>query len=124
MKENKCRYITSAKYSMVQRMLYPIEKMALALVVTVRRLCPYFLSHPVGVKTNMPLNQTQGKPDTSGRIVKWAVELGEYDISYLPHTKIKAQALADFMSEIAGISLEDAPKEEKWLLHIDGSSTI
>ncbi|KAL0427117.1 UNVERIFIED_CONTAM: hypothetical protein Slati_2886500 [Sesamum latifolium] len=30
----------------------PIEKMALALVVTARRLLPYFLSHPIGVKTN------------------------------------------------------------------------
>ncbi|KAL0436085.1 UNVERIFIED_CONTAM: hypothetical protein Sradi_0316400 [Sesamum radiatum] len=28
----------------------PIEKMALALVVTARRLHPYFLSHPIGVK--------------------------------------------------------------------------
>ncbi|KAL0386593.1 UNVERIFIED_CONTAM: Pro-Pol polyprotein [Sesamum latifolium] len=32
-----------------------IEKMALALVVTARRLRPYFLSHPIGVKTNTPL---------------------------------------------------------------------
>ncbi|KAL0445582.1 UNVERIFIED_CONTAM: Ribonuclease HI [Sesamum latifolium] len=38
----------------------PIEKMALALVVTARRLRPYFLSHPIGVKTNTPLKQTLG----------------------------------------------------------------
>ncbi|KAL0461323.1 UNVERIFIED_CONTAM: Retrovirus-related Pol polyprotein from transposon opus [Sesamum latifolium] len=49
----------------------PIEKMALALVVTARRLRPYFLSHPIGIKTNTPLKQTLGKPDTSGRLVKW-----------------------------------------------------
>ncbi|KAL0420565.1 UNVERIFIED_CONTAM: hypothetical protein Slati_3079400 [Sesamum latifolium] len=35
----------------------PIEKMALAFVVTARRLHPYFLSHPVGVKTITPLKQ-------------------------------------------------------------------
>ncbi|KAL0345623.1 UNVERIFIED_CONTAM: putative protein K02A2.6 [Sesamum radiatum] len=29
----------------------PIEKMVLALVITARRLRPYFLSHPIGVKT-------------------------------------------------------------------------
>ncbi|KAL0415445.1 UNVERIFIED_CONTAM: hypothetical protein Slati_3376400 [Sesamum latifolium] len=74
--------------------------MALALVVTARRLRPYFLSHPIGVKTNIPLKQTLGKPDNSGRLVKRAVELSEYDISYMPRTTIKAQALADFVSEI------------------------
>ncbi|KAL0313242.1 UNVERIFIED_CONTAM: Retrovirus-related Pol polyprotein from transposon opus [Sesamum radiatum] len=101
----------------------PIEKMALALVVTARRLRPYFLSHPVGVKTNTPLKQTLGKPDTSGRLVKLAVELSEYDISYLPRTTIKAQALADFILEMAEMTIKDASQDQKWLLHVDGSST-
>ncbi|KAL0444710.1 UNVERIFIED_CONTAM: hypothetical protein Slati_2193700 [Sesamum latifolium] len=102
----------------------PIEKMALALVVTARRLRPYFLSHPIRVKANTPLKQTLGKPDTSGRLVKWAVELSEYDISYMPRTSIKAQALANFISEMAGMSIKDASQDQRWLLHIDGSSTI
>ncbi|KAL0448126.1 UNVERIFIED_CONTAM: hypothetical protein Slati_1940500 [Sesamum latifolium] len=37
---------------------------------------------------------------------------------------MKAQALADFASKMAGISLEDTSKTKKWLLHVDGSSTI
>ncbi|KAL0416429.1 UNVERIFIED_CONTAM: hypothetical protein Slati_3474800 [Sesamum latifolium] len=81
----------------------PIEKMALALVVTARKLRPYFLTHPMGVRTNMPLKQTLRKPDTSGRLIKWAVELSEYDISYLPRTTVKAQALADFVSKVTGV---------------------
>ncbi|KAL0413207.1 UNVERIFIED_CONTAM: hypothetical protein Sradi_1522400 [Sesamum radiatum] len=101
----------------------PIEKIALALVVTARRLRPYFLSHPVGVKTNTPLKQLLGKQDTSGRLVKWAVELSEYDISYLPRTTIKAQALADFVSEMAEITIKDASQDQKWLLYVDSSST-
>ncbi|KAL0447794.1 UNVERIFIED_CONTAM: hypothetical protein Slati_1907300 [Sesamum latifolium] len=101
----------------------PIEKMALALVVTARRLRPYFLSHPVGVKTNTPLKQTTGKPDTSGRLVKWAVELSEYDISYLPRTTNKAQALAYFVSEMVEMTIKDASQDQKWLLHVNGSST-
>ncbi|KAL0421739.1 UNVERIFIED_CONTAM: putative protein K02A2.6 [Sesamum latifolium] len=74
----------------------PIEKMALALalVVTARRLCPYFLSHPIGVRTNTPLKTT-----------------------------IKAQALADFVSEITEMTIKETSQDQKWLLHVDGSST-
>ncbi|KAL0394374.1 UNVERIFIED_CONTAM: hypothetical protein Slati_4403600 [Sesamum latifolium] len=97
--------------------------MALALVVTARRLRPYFLSHPIGVKTNTPLKQMLGKPNTSGRLVKWAVELSKYDISYMPRTTIKVQALADFISEIAEMSVKDTSQDQMWLLHVDGSST-
>ncbi|KAL0315398.1 UNVERIFIED_CONTAM: hypothetical protein Sradi_5418000 [Sesamum radiatum] len=102
----------------------PIEKMTLAMVITARQLRPYFLSRLIGVKTNMPLKQTLGKSDTFGQLVKWAVELSEYDISYLLHTTIKAQALAlaDFVLEMAGTLMEDAFKVEKWLLHVHGSS--
>ncbi|KAL0332853.1 UNVERIFIED_CONTAM: hypothetical protein Scaly_2186800 [Sesamum calycinum] len=96
----------------------PIKKITLALVVTLRRLCPYFLSHPVEVKINLPLKQMLRKPVTSRRLVKWAVELSK------SRTTIKAQALVDFIFEMAGISLGDTPKIEKWLLHVDGSSTI
>ncbi|KAL0386283.1 UNVERIFIED_CONTAM: hypothetical protein Sradi_3022600 [Sesamum radiatum] len=57
---------------------YPaIKKIALALVITARKLCPYFLSYPVGVKTNTPLKQILGKPEASERLVKWAIELSE-----------------------------------------------
>ncbi|KAL0373750.1 UNVERIFIED_CONTAM: hypothetical protein Sradi_3290700 [Sesamum radiatum] len=106
-------YYVSKVLNGVEGCYTPIEKMALALVVTARRLRPYFLSHPVGVKMNMLLKQTLGKPDTSGRLVNWAMELSEYDITYLPRTTIKAQTLADFMFEMTGISLGDAPKDGK-----------
>ncbi|KAL0410493.1 UNVERIFIED_CONTAM: hypothetical protein Slati_3639000 [Sesamum latifolium] len=70
----------------------PIEKMALALVITARKLRPYSLSYLVRVRTNTPLKQVLGKPEASGRLVKWAIELSEYDVSYLSRTTIKAQA--------------------------------
>ncbi|KAL0453932.1 UNVERIFIED_CONTAM: hypothetical protein Slati_1371300 [Sesamum latifolium] len=102
----------------------PIEKMALALKITARKLRPYFLSYTVGVRTNTSLKQVLGKPETSGRLIKWTIELSEYDISYLPRTTIKAQVLADFVSEMAGTTQEEVPEVRPWLLHVDGSSTV
>ncbi|KAL0284791.1 UNVERIFIED_CONTAM: Retrovirus-related Pol polyprotein from transposon [Sesamum radiatum] len=101
----------------------PIENVKLALVVTAKRLRPYFLFHPIGVRTNTPLKQTLGKPNTSGRLVKWAVELSEYDTSYMPRTTIKAHALADFVSEMTKMSIKETSQEQIWLLHVNGSST-
>ena len=59
-----------------------IEKLAYALVYTARRLKPYFKSHKIVVLTAEPLKQVLGKPDQSGRLSKWAIELSEYDICY------------------------------------------
>ena len=38
-------------------------------------------------------------PKVSGRLIKWAIELGEFDIQYKPRVSIKPQALADFVVE-------------------------
>ena len=42
-------------------------------------------------------SETLQKPDASGRLVKWSVELSEFDLSYKSRGAIKAQALADFI---------------------------
>lgn len=58
------------------------EKIVLALVNAARRLRQYFQAHPIVVLTNQPVKQVLLKPEASGRLMKWAVELGEHDISY------------------------------------------
>ncbi|GKV01654.1 hypothetical protein SLEP1_g14191 [Rubroshorea leprosula] len=39
------------------------------------------------------------KPECSGRLIKWAVELGEFEITFQQRSAIRAQALADFIVE-------------------------
>ncbi|KAL0312133.1 UNVERIFIED_CONTAM: hypothetical protein Sradi_5612600 [Sesamum radiatum] len=71
----------------------------------------------------MPLKQTLGKPDTSGRLIKWSrTKRIRYFISTSRYNQ--SQTLVDFISEMTETPLGDAPKYEKWLLHVDGSSTI
>ncbi|KAL2227669.1 UNVERIFIED_CONTAM: Retrovirus-related Pol polyprotein from transposon [Sesamum indicum] len=102
-----------------------MEKLALALVVTARKLRPYFQSHKIVVLTNHPLKHVMSRPEASGRLIKWAVELGQHDIEYQPRTAQKAQVLADFITELSSDPKEpEAPDHtcSKWMLHVDGSS--
>ena len=60
-----------------------MEKMVLALVTAKKKLRHYFESHTIMVMTNCPIGQILSKPDLSGRLTKWAIELGVYDIRYV-----------------------------------------
>lgn len=67
-----------------------VEKIALALVMTTRRLRPNFLSHLIVVLTDSSLGKIMTRPDVLGQMVKWTMELGEHDIEYKPQVAIKA----------------------------------
>ncbi|XP_077223343.1 uncharacterized protein LOC143856947 [Tasmannia lanceolata] len=75
------------------------EKLAYALIIAAKKLRPYFQAHTIRVMTDQPLRQILHRLDTSGRLVRWAVKLSEFDIRYLPRPAIKAQVLADFIVE-------------------------
>ncbi|XP_076910829.1 uncharacterized protein LOC143568599 [Bidens hawaiensis] len=79
------------------------------------------------------------KPQVSGRLAKWAIELGDHAIDYKPRTSFKGQILPDFITESvpgdddilvdqekAGDELDKKTikdsKEPLWLLYTDGSS--
>jgi hypothetical protein len=63
------------------------------------------------------------KPDLSGRLVNWAVKLGQFDIEFHSWTAIKGQVLADFLVEFCNIpEAEELPKELTWVVYVDGSS--
>ncbi|KAL2234291.1 UNVERIFIED_CONTAM: Retrovirus-related Pol polyprotein from transposon [Sesamum indicum] len=96
-----------------------VEKFVLALVTSARRLRPYFQSHKIVVLTNQPLKSILSRPEVSGRLVKWAVELGEHDIEYHARNSERAQVLADFVMELTSTPTQDV---EPWMLHVDGSS--
>ena len=88
-----------------------LEKLALALVTAGRKLRPYFQCHPIVVLTQYPLRSILHKPELSGRMTKWAVELSEYDITYQPRTAIKSQVLADFIADFSCVGQVQAEKE-------------
>ncbi|XP_012846871.1 PREDICTED: uncharacterized protein LOC105966839 [Erythranthe guttata] len=99
-----------------------IEKIAYAIMISAQKLKPYFLSHAIIVRTNYHLKQILSNPEVSGRMVKWAVELGQYDVEFQPRVAIKEQVLADFIQETTPGCGE--VEGEVWEAHVDGSSII
>ncbi|XP_028126300.1 uncharacterized protein LOC114323039 [Camellia sinensis] len=79
----------------------PLEKLVYALLIASRKLQHYFQGHTINVLTKFLLRSVFSRVDFSGRTAKWAVELVEFDIRYQPKTVIKAQVLANFVTEFA-----------------------
>ena len=87
---------------------YPkMEKLILALVTAARKLRPYFQVHTIEVPTEYPMKQVLHKLETSRRLMKWALELSEFDIRYKPKRAIKGQVLADFFMEFTPVKLAE-----------------
>ena len=88
-----------------------LEKLTLALVMVAKKLRPYFQCHPITVLTTFPLKTILHKPELSGRLTKWAVELNEFDITFKPRTTIKSQVLTDFITDFTPNIHEQAENE-------------
>ena len=87
---------------------YPeMEKIALALVIASRKLRLYFHSHTIRVLTNYPLRQVLQKPDASGHLLKWVIELSQFNIEFIPRPPIKGKVISNFIAEFT-------TPEDKW----------
>ena len=99
-----------------------IEKTTLAVVLSVRRLRRYFQSFTVIVMTDLPIHKVLQKPDVARRMVRWAVELSEFDVQYEPRGPIKGQVYADFVVELSSQATHQEGADFRWVLSVDGSS--
>lgn len=78
-----------------------MEQPVYALIITTRKLILYFLTHRVEVVTGQALMQVMQKSDATGRMMKWAMEMGQFDIRYRLRKSIKGQVVADFVVELS-----------------------
>ncbi|CAL8992712.1 unnamed protein product [Prunus brigantina] len=105
--EHPVHYVSKALQDAEVR--YPdIEKLAFALVVSARRLRPHFQAHTIHVLTNQPLKQVLQKPETSGRLVKWAIELGEFDIHFWEASNGQVEAVNKIIKKTLKTKLDKA----------------
>ncbi|KAL0317360.1 UNVERIFIED_CONTAM: hypothetical protein Sangu_2150300 [Sesamum angustifolium] len=133
-KENALYYLSTTmtpnelKYSL-------IEKLCLALIFSIQKLKHYFQSHSIHLvsKAN-PLKYDMAKPVLSDRLVRWYLQLQQFEITYIPQKAVKGQVLADFLSDHpmpAEWELsDDLPDEDilvievtlPWKMYFDGAS--
>jgi dsDNA-binding SOS-regulon protein len=92
-------YFVSKVLSKSKARYQPVQKLLYAVVITSRKLRHYFQEYSISVITVYPLGDILRNQDATGRISKWAVELGALNIDLKPRTTIKSQALVDFMAE-------------------------
>ena len=100
-----------------------MEKLALAVIMSARKLRPYFQFNFIIVMGSMLLRAILHSPSESGCLAKWTIELSEYDIEYRNKTCAKSQVLADFIIELPTKEARENPLDTTWLLHVDGSSS-
>jgi ribonuclease HI len=115
-------YFTSKALQGPELRYQQIEKVALALVTAARRLRQYLLAHTVTVRTDQPIKALLARPDMAGRMLKWSLELSEFDIRYESRKALKAQALADFVAEMAIPALPNS-EANKWTIFVDEASS-
>ena len=96
-----------------------IKKVALALITSAWRLRPFFQSHQVVVKMNYPIKQVLWKPELTGRMVVWSVEVSEFNLQYEPQDPMKTQFMTDFLAKFVG---NDQTTPDWWNLYMDSAS--
>ncbi|KAM0831546.1 hypothetical protein ACQ4PT_065462 [Festuca glaucescens] len=112
-------YISEVLTESKQR--YPhYQKLVYSVFRAQRRLAPYFHEHPVKVVASTPLSDIILNRDATGRVAKWAVELGVHNITYEPRHAVKSQALADFFVDWEEHQQQPSPAENLF----DGSKNL
>jgi hypothetical protein len=63
--------------------------------------------------------------EATWQITQWVVEIGQYDIEFIPRQAIKSQVLADFITEWMDSGprgIDELP--DHWVMYFDGSYTL
>ena len=64
------------------------------------------------VLTQLPLQSLLRKANYTGRIAKWGMILGAFNVKYMPRTSIKGQVLADLVAEFTESQLKEEGEKQ------------
>ena len=104
-------YYVSKSLHEAQVRYLSLEKAILSVIHATRKLPHYFQAHTVVVLTQLPLKSILRSADYMGRIAKWGMILGAFDIKYMTRTSVKGQVLVDLVAEFTEL-LEEAEMKQ------------
>ena len=90
----------------------PLEKAILAMVHATCKLLHCFQSHTVVVLTQLSLRSLLWSADYTGRIAKYGMILGAFDIKYMLCTFVKGQDLVNLVAKFTKTPLEERVKKQ------------
>ncbi|GMP48863.1 hypothetical protein CsSME_00016061 [Camellia sinensis var. sinensis] len=129
-------YYISRKIRGAEVRYTPVERHCLALVFTAQKLRHYFLAHQIQIVTRSdPIRYLLSKPALTGKVARWLLALGEFEITCVAPKAIKSQALADLLAQFPSGDYEPvneelrgevhtamASEESFWTLSFDGAA--
>nr|CAN71093.1 hypothetical protein VITISV_000384 [Vitis vinifera] len=123
-KEQKPIYYVNRALADVETRYSKMELTALALRSAAQKLRPFSQAHPVVVLTDQPLRNILHKPDLTGRMLQWAIELSKFRIEFQPRLSMKGQVMVDFVLKYSRRPSQRQEHSEKewWTLRVDGAS--
>ena len=113
-------YYVSKSLHEIEVHYLPLENAILAMIHATRKLPRYFQAHTTVFLTQLLLRSLLRSADYTGRISKWGMILGAFDIKYMPRTSVKGQVLADLVAEF----VESPFKKEVETRYVDGKSVV
>jgi hypothetical protein len=91
-------YISEVLHDAKTRYLQ-VHKLLYAVLIASRKLHHYFQPHKISVVSSYLLRAMLHNPNASGNIAKWAVELVEFKLDFIPCHAVKSQVLAYFVAD-------------------------
>jgi hypothetical protein len=76
-----------------------VHKLLYVVLIASRKLRHYFQAHKISVVTSYLVKAVLHNPNATGNIAKWALELAEFELDFLPHHAVESRVLADFVAD-------------------------